>query len=167
MKTAVLTSRPFHGIVLQFMPNHVHDGPPSRQGLRRKAPRRGPVSESESIETQKERATNTRHSARHYATSVTLRQSKLLRTPRNCVSSAGDSRTATSLVSLASRASTTQQKPAGAAASEPTAGRVGRACRERLLQVGKQLAPLAALDASAGGLRLCLDDECTACTSAC
>ena len=33
MKTAVLVSRPFHGIVLQFMPNHVHDGPPSRQGL--------------------------------------------------------------------------------------------------------------------------------------
>jgi len=34
VKTAVLVSRPFHGIVLQFMPNHVHDGPPSRQGLR-------------------------------------------------------------------------------------------------------------------------------------
>jgi len=29
----VLVSRPFHRIVLQFMPNHVHDGPPSRQGL--------------------------------------------------------------------------------------------------------------------------------------
>jgi len=34
VKTAVLVSRPFHGIVLQFMPNHVHDGPPSRQHLR-------------------------------------------------------------------------------------------------------------------------------------
>jgi len=33
VKTAVLVSRLFHEIVLQFMPNHVHDGPPYGQGL--------------------------------------------------------------------------------------------------------------------------------------
>jgi len=33
VKTAVLVSRPLHGIVSQIMPNHVHDGPPSRPGL--------------------------------------------------------------------------------------------------------------------------------------
>jgi len=27
-------SRPFYGTALQFTSNHVHDGPPSRQGLR-------------------------------------------------------------------------------------------------------------------------------------
>jgi len=124
--------------------------PPQRRRVRRKEPRRGPVAASESIATHKKRATNIRHNARHYASSVTLRQSKPLRTPRNCVCPARDSRTATPLVSPASQASTTQQRPVCAAASEPALGRSGRACREPLFLVGKQLAPPAALDASAG-----------------
>ena len=124
--------------------------PPQRRSVRRKEPRRGPVPASESIATHKKRATNTRPNGRHYATSVTLRQSKPLRTPRNCVCPARDSRTATPLVSPASRASTTQQRPVSAAASEPALGRGGRACREPPFLVVKQLAPPAALDASAG-----------------
>ena len=113
--------------------------PPQRRRVRRKEPRRGPVAASESIATHKKRATSTRHNARHYAPSVTLRQSKPLRTPRNCVCPARDSRTATPLVSPASRASTTPQRPACAAASEPALGRGGRACWEPLFLVGKQL----------------------------
>jgi len=124
--------------------------PPQQRRVRRKEPGRGPVSASESIATHKERATNTRHNERHYATSVTLRQSKPLVTPRNCVCPARDSRTATRLVSPVSRASTTQQRPVCAAASEPAVGRGGRACREPLFLVGKQLAPPAALNASTG-----------------
>jgi len=80
---------------------------PQRRRVRWKELRRGPVSASESIATHKERATNTRRNARHYATSVTLRQSKPLRTLRNFMCPARDSRTATPLVSPASRTSTT------------------------------------------------------------
>ena len=124
--------------------------PPQRRRVRRKEPRRGPVAASESIATHKKRATNTRHNTRHYAPSVTLRQTNPLRTPRNCVCPARDSRTTAPLVSPASRASTTQQRPVCAAASEPALGKSGRACREPLFLVGKQLATPATLDASAG-----------------
>jgi len=124
--------------------------PPQRTRVRRNEPRRRPVSASESISTHKKHPTNTRHNARHYAPSVPLRQSMPLRTPRNCVCPARDSRTTTPLISPASRASKTRQRPVCAAASEPALGRGGRDCREPLFLVGKQLAPPAALDASSG-----------------
>ena len=89
--------------------------PPGRRRVIRKDPRRGPVSASESTATRKRRATNSRHNARHYAMSVHLRQSKQLRTPRNDISPARNSRTATPLISPASQSNTSQQRPVCAA----------------------------------------------------
>ena len=76
--------------------------PPQRRRVRRKEPRRRPAATSASITTHKKRVTNARHNARHYAPSVTPRQAKPLRTPRNCVRPARDLRTATPLVLPAS-----------------------------------------------------------------
>jgi len=76
--------------------------PPQRRRVRRKEPRRRPAATSDSIATHKKRVTNARHNARHYAPSVTPRQAKPFRTPRNCVRPARDSRTDTPLALPAS-----------------------------------------------------------------